>query len=115
MQSFAALESIPAFLGAHRWERTCAARVAGGLASANAALPQRTGFSARTFSCAAFRGIAKQFNPQSNLLRKWSRDIKNSKTDTLDTDEHWYEFKDILLPVPNTIKQSTSQMSEQVP
>src|SRR5579863_7238879 len=52
---FAAAQTVSAFLGAYRWERTRAARVAGRLASADAALPQRTRISIRAFPCAAFR------------------------------------------------------------
>src|ERR1700730_794202 len=55
MRFLAAPQTISSFLGAHRWERACATRAARRLASANVALPQRAGFSACAFSCAAFR------------------------------------------------------------
>src|ERR1700676_618451 len=41
MQFFAVPQSVPAFLRRHRRERACATCDAGGLESANAALPQR--------------------------------------------------------------------------
>src|SRR6185437_13057048 len=55
MQFFAVLQSLPAYLGAHRWERACAASDTGGLAGAHAALPQRARVSIRALPCIAFR------------------------------------------------------------
>jgi hypothetical protein len=53
-------------------------------------------------------GSFRQFAPQSELLRKWSRDIKISKTEVLDSEEYWKEFCQILTVVPRFSRQATS-------
>ncbi len=58
-------------------------------------------------------GAARQFNPQSEILRKWSKTIKRSKTDILDSNEYWKEFRTILVDIPKYSRRPTSQTQEE--
>jgi hypothetical protein len=52
---------------------------------------------------------AVQFNPQADLLRRWSRATKAKDTDSLDSEEYRGEFSKILVEVPQLTKQSASR------
>lgn len=58
-------------------------------------------------------GFARQFDPKSDVLRKWSRDIKPQNTEALDSDEHWKEFCPLLSEVPRPPMRSGAQTLEQ--
>lgn len=53
-------------------------------------------------------GIARQFDPQSAVLRGWSRTIKRSATEVLDSEVCRTEFRQILTEVSKPATQSTS-------
>lgn len=58
-------------------------------------------------------GIARQFDTESEVLRKWGKTVKNKDTHMLDGDEYWEEFRKILIDIPRPSKQSDSQTLEQ--
>jgi hypothetical protein len=60
-------------------------------------------------------GLARQFDPNAKLLRRWSKIIKNKDSEKLDSDEYWNEFSPLLSPISRIFKLSVSQTAEQEP
>jgi hypothetical protein len=60
-------------------------------------------------------GEGRQFDPQSTILREWSKTIKAKNTEVLDGDEYWNQFSPILVPIPRKTKQPVSQTAGQGP
>jgi hypothetical protein len=55
----------------------------------------------------------RQFDPNAELLRRWSKNIKNKNTETLDSEDYWKEFLPLLSTIPRTPKLPASQMEGQ--
>lgn len=57
--------------------------------------------------------LIRQFNPQSKLLIEWGRTVRNSRTNSLDSEEFWKQFSQILAEAPRFSRQSGAQTLEQ--
>lgn len=54
-------------------------------------------------------GLVSQFDSQSGVLRNWSKVIKASRTDLLDSDKYWEEFRPLLEPVSKQSRLAGAQ------
>lgn len=57
--------------------------------------------------------LARQFDPKSSVLRRWSKEIKPKNSEALDDDKYWNEFSPLLEEIPRKPRQSDAQTLEQ--